>query len=52
MKSVKKRKKEKGRKKKGQRKENGEKDERKMLCLLLAVYKLHPFTDGLRWLRA
>ena len=23
-----------------------------MLCLLLAVYKLHPFTDGLRWLRA
>ena len=23
-----------------------------MICLLLAVYKLHPFTDGLRWLRA
>lgn len=54
MKSVKTRKKEKGRKgkKEGQSRENGEKDERKMLCLPLAVYKLHPFTDGLGWLRA
>lgn len=56
MKPMKKRKKGKGKERKkrgeGQRKEDGEKDERKMLCLLLAVYKLHPFTDGLRWPRA